>query len=224
MNRLVVVSLLAIVAACNSAPAAPGDGKDKPASKNPSAVPPKVAPPPKTNTKPAMHPIQVSWKLERQNNALELTYTVENTSDKPVVLLDRLYQTTAKGNLPLFDRAIVRDDTSEKTVSLVRGFVPAPPSVGIGNPTPPVARTLAPKEKVSDRATIPLPLASWHNFVRQYPTLRGAKTEAVFEVGYILGHDKWATIEMTDGSKQQTPSHPYVSAQVMWRSEPLAIP
>ncbi|GEM_PF-6316805 len=214
MCRFVLVSLVAIIA-CDAAPAAP----EKP-------VPAKTPPPAQKQSKPkpAMHPINVTWKLARQNNALELSYSVENISDKPVVLLDRLFQTTAKGNLPVFDRVIVRDDTSPNTVAFVRGFVAAPPSGGVGNPTPPIARTLAPKEKIEDRATIPLPLASWHNFVRQFPLLTGTKTEAVFELGYLVGHEKWASIEMTDGSKHTTPSHPFSGAQVMWRSEPLKIP
>ncbi len=222
MSRLVLVSLLAALVACDAAPAAPS--AEKPAAKREPVSRPTKPNPPNQKPKPAMHPINVTWKLASQNNALELTYTVENTSDKPVVLLDRLYQSTAKGNLPLFDRVIVRDDTSANTVSLVRGFVAAPPSVGVGNPTPPIARTLAPKEKIEDRATIPMPLASWHNFVRQFPVLTGTKTEAVFEVGYLVGHDRWTSIEMTDGSTQQTPSHPFSGAQVMWRSEPMKLP
>jgi hypothetical protein len=170
-----------------------------------------------------MHPINVTWKLARKSDALELSYTVENTSNKPVVLLDRLFQATAKGNLPVFDRVIVRDESSN-TVSFVRGFVAAPPSGGVGNPTPPIARTLAPKEKIEDRATIPLPLVSWHNFVHQFPLLTGTKSEAVFEVGYLVGHEKWSTIAMTDGSKQTTPAHPFAGTQIMWRSEPQKIP
>ncbi len=168
-----------------------------------------------------MHPIKLDWTLTRQGNTLQLTYTVENTSAKPVVLLDRLYHPMSKGNEPAFDRVIVRNSDTPGVVSFVRGYVA--PDHPIGGVFQPIARKLEPKEKVTDSATIPLPLEAWHNFARPTP-LTGTPTEAVLEIGYLVDHAKWVKIKLTDGSEYTGPGHPFVNDQKLIRSDRKPIP
>lgn len=170
-----------------------------------------------------MHPLTLDWKLERKGNALQLSYTIQNTSEKPVVVLDRLYHPTSKGKEPAFDRVIVRDGDTPDVVSFVRGYVPPPPGIGIGGVFPPIARKLEPKEKATGEATIPLPLTAWHNFASPTP-LHGTPRQAVLEIGYLVDHGKWVQVILTDGSNLTGPGDPFVNDQKLIRGQPQPIP
>ena len=206
MTRLVLIA--ATVAACaNDGGAAPAKDTTKPVAKD-------------RNTD--MDPIRVEWQLARDDakHQLTVTYKVTNTGKDAVVLLDRLVAPSSKGLEPAFDRAVVQSIDAD-TVAFVRGYVA--PTHPIGGVYPPGARALEPGKSLDDKIVVPLPIAGWHNFATA-PQLQGRPKQAVLQIGYLVGHDKWGEVPLTDGSKLRVPNPPYVAAQKLAKSDPKPLP
>jgi hypothetical protein len=208
--------MLTLVGACESSPRTP---HRTPATATHDAQVPPMPPMPTTQ------PLTLDWQLTRSGDRLQLSYSVHNDSDKALYLLDRLVVPSSKGLEAAFDRVIVRDGDAAGVVSFVRGYAPpfADKRGGIGGIQQPAAQKLEAGQTITGTATVPLPLTAWHNFGPAQP-LTGAPTQAYLEIGYLLDHDKWASLELVDGTKLSGPANPFVADQRMVRSDTRPIP
>lgn len=168
-------------------------------------------------------PVVVTWHLRRDeaHHELVLDYEITNRGTTPIVLIDQLYATSSKGATPLFERAVVVSASAD-TVRFVRGFVK--PEQPVEMQAPPIARTLDPGAAITGVVHVPWPLVAWHNFDDSPRALTGTPKQAVLEIGYLVGHDKWGKVLMVDGTKQRVPNPPYITEQRFARGAPIALP
>jgi hypothetical protein len=203
----------------SDAVAGPGDAASAPADAAVAPDAPQLAPP-----APSVEPISLDWTLTRAGDHLHVTYTVHNTSTAPVFLLDHLLLPDRGKWRDAADRAVVRTGDRAGTIELVRGYAqPDNTGTSVEIQYAPAARRLAPGASLDGAADIPLPLVAWHPFARSL-ALAPSPTEAVLIIGYLVDHDRWASLPLADGTTATVPGPPYIGAQRLLRAAPQAIP
>lgn len=228
VRALVLAALSAGALGCDrgtsSAPPSPEEPEPAAKPKPDPAPQPKARPNPNAPKTSAMvtEGLAVSWALERDGDALVCEHSIRNDRDSAVFVVSALVVGSAKGN-QLAGRPVVNEE-SPGVVAVTLGYVAPPMSGGVGVVLPPVVKRLEPGATERGELRIPLPVASWHNFVRRWPSLSGAPERAVLAIGYFDSHDKWSTLRLADGSEVQVPAHPFVGAQKIARGATLAIP
>lgn len=169
------------------------------------------------------HRVALDWKLVREGSSLVVTYTVTNHLKERLFVLDqmlRFAQTTGMERAP--DAVIVRPGAEGEPLRLVRGYL-EPRSLPMVVVVP-GARGVAPGDSIEGRATIPLPLASWHPNESSTPLTSQPRTAAL-EIGVLTGEIAWATQRLADGSEVTVPPRGEVATrQQLVRGEPLPLP
>ncbi len=197
MKKALLGVSLGISLGCGTAKDGPTEGRAEtprtmPApTPAPTPVPP--APPATTSKDTSTMPIDVTWKIDRQSSELVVSYTVKNSGDKPILVLDEVVAGSVKGDIVLPDRVVARYDQAAKQLVLTAGMVrpqdAVPPGSGIGvaRTTTPVGRAVAPGAEVTGTKKVALPLAPWHPDVSA-PALAPIPAdvaEAVLEVSWL---------------------------------------
>lgn len=160
--------------------------------------------------------------MRREGAALRVDYAVENRGERAVWLLDQplVFGPTVGVRLAP-DRVVVR--AGEAAVArLIRGYAPplSLPQVEL----PPAARPLAPGERASGHAVVPLPLAAWHPNDRTPRPLPEARS-LVLEVGYLDSDADLAERPLDDGTEVWAPSPAVTGArQRLLRGDPRPLP
>ena len=168
-------------------------------------------------------PIQVTWTLQRQGDALVGRYTITSTAAAPIFVLDRLVTGSAKGRVAAFDRAVIRDGDVPGLISMVKGYVAPSMRGGVGGVLAPISRELAPGASLEGELRVPLPVTAWHNF-QKASALRNEPEKAVLEIGYLEEQERWVTVKLADGRELESPAHPFVGRQKLARGPVVDIP
>ena len=165
--------------------------------------------------------VDVEWSVTKEADALVLEYTVKNQTGKPIHVLDEIVAGSAKGDLVLSDRVIVRyvDDTVVFTAGQVRPKEAVGPGAGVGvaRETMPVARTVAAGASVTGTKRVALPLAPWHPDVdaRVMTPIPSKPAQAVLEVSWLpdnppAGEPAWHQNPAAAGGMLKVPSDVWV--------------
>ena len=165
--------------------------------------------------------VDIEWSVTKEPNALVLQYTVQNRTGKPIHVLDEIVAGSAKGDVVLPDRVIVRyvDGTVVFTAGQVRPKDAVAPGTGVGvaRETMPVARSVAAGASVSGTKRVALPLAPWHPDVdaRVMAPIPSTPVQAAFEVSWLpdnppAGEPAWHQNPAAAGGMLKVPSDVWV--------------
>jgi hypothetical protein len=180
------IALIA-VAACN----------DTPRAQQPPTMPP-------TTSTHALPPdtVTLTWSMARDTDRLRIDYTIENRSDAPIFVADRL-RAFHGGKVALArERMIVVPSDTPARVRLVRGVVHADE----GFDHAPGVVQLEPGAIHRGSASLVLPLRGWHNYAES-PTLDVTPIEAILEIAYLPTPVAWAK-HTVDGEELLVPQLP----------------
>lgn len=149
---------------------------------------------------------KIDWTMTSIDGgkALKIDYRVHNLSDHRIYLSDLLPMPGAKTWKLGKNEIIVMNGDEPGTVvfarARVRSETPLPFLVDPG------ARAVDPGKTATGSAEVPLPLQAQHYRGTVAP-LKGKKTTAILELGYVSGDAHWEELPLDDGSKL-TVSHP----------------
>jgi hypothetical protein len=171
----------------------------------------------------------LDWKLRRDGATLKLDYTVDNTTDEPIYLVDDMLMWGKTRFRRAPEAIIVRNGDQPGRVSLFRGMMYIPSRDERQYPAPGLRR-VEPRAQASGSAQVSLPVKAWHNYhPGKIEPLKGTPGEVVLEIQYLtskgtLDRD-YAVKTLEDGSQIESPyvRHLNESGKVL-RSRPQALP
>jgi len=248
MLRPTISTLLVAIASC----AGQGDHKadprelpkPEPTKPDPTSQP-KPEPPTQagggSSTPESKVPVQLTWKIARNpsGKSLDVSYRVENKTDRKIYLLDQVVSSSAKGVAVDPERVVVRYDPTASVVVLVAGHVKPSDAVakgagvGVAVETMPVARELAAGASISGTKRVPLPLAPWHPDIsaaaQMMDAIPGSATNVVLEISWLpddapAGQPAWEQRAAADGSKLRVPSSYFAPLKKQTRGDVQKLP
>lgn len=169
---------------------------------------------------PSAMPVTVTWKLTRHAAAVAIDYSVTNGTDAPILVLDVVVGTTAKGLTSLPDRFVTRYDEATQTLVLTAGYVPpqqaVAPGTGVGtaSQTMPLGRIVAARASVSGTKVVALPISAWHPDISagSLAPVPAQPRQAVVELGWVpVAGVTWEQNQAADGTMLKAPSAHFVS-------------
>jgi hypothetical protein len=180
-------------------------------------------------TKSNMQPIHLTWELARDpsGSSLHLTYTVENRSSESILIFDQLVGTHVKGVELMPERVVVTAGSDPRSIRFLAGHLRLPPGQAVAWAPAPLFRPLAPGATTIGRATVPLPLAAWHPYLRRMPGLPASPATAILEVSYLPrqdGAELWETVETTTGVTTRIPTPAYLLHHQVIAADPKPLP
>jgi hypothetical protein len=153
---------------------------------------------------PPRSPGELTWSLTktRDGKALSVSFSVKNTTPKPIYVADRLVKAVGNGKFRREDRLVIMNGDDPQTVRFVVGSVSADvPSTVAYEPT---YVAVAPLGSISRTLTVPLPLVSYNPVGATRPL--SAKAErAILFVDILPAEPKWKTLEAEDGTRFKVP-------------------
>lgn len=190
-TRPVPLFALALLAGCDAssgpppAPAATAPAATAPAAPTePTHLPAAMTVPDNNQGHEPMSPLRLRWTMSKASGALSIDYTVENTGQAAVWLLDRTVIPKIDGVHPAFDRVSVLAGERPEIARLVLGHVRPAPGHTVASEYTPGARRLEPGASAEGHLRVPLPLASWSPYLTLDP-LPATPTRAVLELGWL---------------------------------------
>lgn len=166
--------------------------------------------------------------VERTEAGLVLTYEVHNRGGQALWLLDRLFESGPTGSLRLNpDKAYVELRGSSVVVS--RMLLPIPNEVLVEIPEVPAVTRVEPRQTVSRRAVLAVPLRQWLAYDQD--STKELPLESVHElrlrVGYLVDEPGMELNEAKDseGNPYKLPTYgKAVKTQKILHSGPLSVP
>ncbi|MCB9564279.1 MAG: hypothetical protein H6708_28175 [Kofleriaceae bacterium] len=165
-------------------------------------------------------PVTLEVTLTGAPDAVDVAYTIANTSDAPVWLLDTLLVRDGGAWQAAPARAIVsRGEPGQ--VRFILGYLRAGsqrPEIeqGVAVSMPPAAHRLGPGEHVDGGFQVPRPLTPWHPYL-EMARLRDP-VRAVVEIGYLAGDEPRWDQQPAAPAGARVPDLPSVNAREQWAS------
>jgi hypothetical protein len=166
--------------------------------------------------------------VERTEVGLVLTYEVHNRGGQALWLLDRLFESGPTGSLRLNpDKAYV--ELRDSAVVVSRMLLPIPDEVLVEVPEVPAMTRVEPRQTVSRRAVLAVPLRHWlaydEDSTKELPL--ESVSELRLRVGYLVEEPGMELNEAKDsaGDTYKYPSYgKALKAQKILHSGPLSVP
>lgn len=166
--------------------------------------------------------------VERTEAGLVLTYEVHNRGGQALWLLDQLFESGPTGSLRLNpDKAYV--DLRGSSVVVSRMLHPIPDEVLVEIPEVPAVTRVEPRQTVSRRAVLAVPLRHWlpydQDSTKELP-LEGVR-ELRLRVGYLMDEPgmELNAAKDSEGSAYKLPAYgKALKAQKILDSGPLSVP
>lgn len=173
-------------------------------------------------------PVHLTWKVAKNpsGKALDVQYKVENKTDRPIMVLDQVLGSSAKGVFIEPERVLVKYDPASATVVLVAGHLKVSEAVkqgagvGVASETFPAARELAAGASLTGTKKVPLPLAPYHPDLSMplqvMDAIPASATKIVLEVTWMsdtapTGQPIWEQRAAADGSKLKVPTSRHIN-------------
>lgn len=171
----------------------------------------------------ATTPLQVTWDITREGSELVVSYRVENRSDQQLLVLDAVVAKYGPGYAVFPDQAIIHYSPTEKRLVFLAGqlssmkAVPAGSFVAVDFETMPAARPIGPRQSLTGKKRVPLPLAPWHPDLEPavMEPIPSGVTEAVLEIDWLpssppAGVAPWRKVPAESGGTLEIVSEPFV--------------
>ena len=145
---------------------------------------------------------QLDWKATRDGAKLHLEYTVKNTTNDKIYIVDKLVEPAGGNKFRRATGPIVMND-SPGTVKLALAALSSDrPSATVYTPT---FKPLAAGETATGSFDLPWPLKAWNPVGGANP-ITGTPTSAVFWLGYFPGEPtSWKQLASDDATPLKVP-------------------